>query len=67
MSIETHPKKRVEIMIEAPALTRVTDALDHAQATGYTVMPALAGRGNGGGWQRDDAFGDSGALSVWCA
>lgn len=62
MSIETHPKKRVEIMIEAPALIRVTDALDQAEATGYTVLPALAGRGNGGNWQRDDAFGDSGRI-----
>ncbi|MEE4238032.1 MAG: DUF190 domain-containing protein [Anderseniella sp.] len=62
MSITTHPKKRIEIMIEAPALTRVTAALDRAGATGYTVLPALAGRGNGGNWQRDDAFGDSGRI-----
>ena len=62
MSITTHPKKRIEIMIEAPALGRVTAALDRAEATGYTVLPALAGRGNGGTWQRDDAFGDSGRI-----
>ena len=59
MSIITHPKKRVEIMIEAPALARVTDALDRAEATGYTVLPALAGRGNGGNWQRDDQIRSS--------
>ena len=62
MSINTHPKKRIEIMIEAPALERVTDALDRAQATGYTVLPALGGRGDGGTWRRDDVFGDAGRI-----
>lgn len=59
MSMITHRKKRIEIMIEAPALMRVTDALDKLEATGYTVLPALAGKGMAGNWRRDDAYGDA--------
>lgn len=59
MTLTTHKKKRVEIMIEAPALDRVTQALDRLEATGYTVLPALSGRGTGGSWRRDDAFADA--------
>lgn len=59
MTLTTHKKKRIEIMIEAPALDRVTGALDRLDATGYTVMPALSGRGRGGNWQRDDVFADT--------
>ncbi|MGB7206484.1 MAG: DUF190 domain-containing protein [Anderseniella sp.] len=59
MTMTTHNKKRIEIMIESPALSRVTDVLDDLETTGYTVLPALAGKGMAGNWRRDDAFGDA--------
>jgi nitrogen regulatory protein PII len=62
MKLVTHKKKRIEIMIEAPALDRITEALDRLDATGYTVIPALAGKGMAGSWQRDDAFADAGRI-----
>ncbi len=34
-------KKRIEIFVEAPALHRLTDALEKAGVKGYTILPAL--------------------------
>lgn len=67
MTLTTHSKKRIEVMIEEPALVRITELLDRFDATGYTVLPALAGRGMSGSWRRNDAFGDAGRIvSVVC-
>ena len=59
MNLAHHPKKRLEIIVEAPALHRVLEALDKADVSGYTVLPALEGRGNHGGWNRDDSFNNA--------
>jgi nitrogen regulatory protein PII len=59
MTLVTYPKKRIEIVVEAPALSRVLTALDGAGVLGYTVIPALAGRGLGGQWTRDDSFNNA--------
>jgi nitrogen regulatory protein PII len=61
--IQTHPKKRLEIIVEAPMLPRLLDRLDRAAVTGYTVIPALAGRGLGGGsWRSEGLAGDAGRM-----
>jgi nitrogen regulatory protein PII len=60
--VTTHLKKRIEIILEAPALNRLTDRLNQAGVTGYTIVPALAGRGRGGGWSGDGLAGDAGRL-----
>jgi nitrogen regulatory protein PII len=39
--------------LEAPALHRLTDALDKAGVKGYTILPVLAGSGSDGPWSRD--------------
>jgi PII-like signaling protein len=60
--VATHAKKRIEIILEAPALHRLTDRLDRAGVTGYTILPALAGRGRGGAWSGEGLAGDAGRL-----
>ena len=61
--MRTHAKKRIEIIVEAPVLHRLTDRLDRADVTGYTVIPALAGRGMGGGaWSREGLAGEAGRM-----
>lgn len=42
------PVKRVEVMIGALQLGRLTAALDEARAPGYTVLPNARGRGRRG-------------------
>jgi nitrogen regulatory protein PII len=57
-----HPKKRIEVIVEAPALHRLTEKLDRAGVTGYTVLPALAGRGQGGEWSREGMITETGRM-----
>lgn len=62
MSLVTHKKKRIEVIVEAPVLSRLLDDLDRLSVTGYTVLPALAGRGRTGSWRRDDAVNPAGQM-----
>lgn len=60
--MEMHRKKRLEIILEAPAMNRLTNALDLAGVTGYTALPVLAGKGTTGAWTRDGLVGGAGAM-----
>lgn len=60
--MQTFPKKRIEIMIEAPLANRVTEALDASDVGGYTVFPAIAGKGMSGPWHRDGLVGRVGSV-----
>jgi nitrogen regulatory protein PII len=62
MMVQTYLKKRIEIILEAPALHRLTDRLDKAGVTGYTIVPVLAGRGGEGAWSAEGLAGDAGRL-----
>lgn len=65
--MKTYPKKRIEIVVEAPVLNRLLDLLDKLAVTGYTVTPAIAGRGRGGSWRREGLVGEAGRLiAVFC-
>ena len=50
--MKTFRKKRLEIVIEHPLERRVLALLDEQGVSGYTVMPALAGRGHRGAWRQ---------------
>lgn len=43
-------KRKIEIIVEAPANRLVIDILDRHGVSGYTVMPAQSGRGHTGAW-----------------
>jgi nitrogen regulatory protein PII len=62
--MDTYPKKRIEIVVEAPALSRLLDRLDRAAVSGYTVIPALAGRGREGSWRGEGLAGDAGRMVI---
>ena len=47
-----HIKKRLEIIIEKPALKRACRVLEEAGVKGYTVFPAISGFGGSMQWQR---------------
>jgi PII-like signaling protein len=62
-----YPKKRIDIMVEAPLMQRVLNLLDQQGVSGYTVLSALAGRGQDGAWHRDGVVGRAGALvTIFC-
>lgn len=50
--MQTHQAKRVEIIIEAVMERRLTDALQVAGVTGYTILPVKGGSGRSGTWSR---------------
>lgn len=65
--MKTYPKKRIDIMVEAPLLNRVLAILDEQNVGGYTVLQALAGRGADGSWHQDGLVGRVGSVvQVFC-
>jgi len=62
--METHRRKQVMVICEAPVAGRVTRALDHVPVGGYTVIPALSGFGSEGRWERSGLVGDAGRMVV---
>ena len=64
--METHDAKRVEIVIEAPLESRLTDALTKSGVTGFTVLPVLGGSGRSGQWTREGQIGRAGMVMVIC-
>ncbi len=64
MTLATFHKKRLDIVVEAPVLNRLLDLLDDLAVTGYTVLPALAGRGAEGAWRRAGMVSDAGRMVV---
>ena len=52
---ELFKKKKLEILVEGALAPKVLKLAEEKGATGYTVFPALYGKGRQGGtWQRDD-------------
>ncbi len=65
--MKMYSKKRIDIMVEAPLMTRVLKLLDDLGVRGYTVLPALAGKGQDGSWHRDGQVGRVGSVvQIFC-
>ena len=60
--MQTFPKKEIRIICERPILKRVQDHLSASGVKGYTVFPAMAGRGSEGDWERSGMIGDAGQM-----
>ena len=61
--MQTHKAKRVEIIIEAVMEKRLTDALESAGVTGFTVLPVRGGSGRSGAWSRAGQVSRAGGMS----
>ena len=65
--MQTHPAKRVEIIVESPAERRLLAAMENAGITAYTILPVMGGAGRSGPWSREGQVGRaSGMISVTC-
>lgn len=51
--------KRIEILVDAPLLPRLIDALERCGIGGHTVLPVLSGTGRTGHWREDRLTGTS--------
>jgi len=47
-----HIRKRLELIIEKPAMRRARRVMEEAGVKGYTILPTMGGYGNGMRWQR---------------
>ena len=62
--MQTHTRKQLTVICEAPVASRVTRLLDTVPVSGYTVLPALSGSGSEGEWSREGLVGDFGRMVV---
>ena len=62
--MQTHPKKRIDLIIEMPLLRRVTERFDKAGVSGYSVLPVIAGRGQSGEWSASGQVSEVGQMAA---
>ncbi len=62
--MQTSLKKRLEIIIEMPAVPRLEAVLEKAGVRGWTVLPAKSGRGRNGSWSREGQITDAGRMMM---
>lgn len=60
--IETVIRKRIEILVDTALVRRVTEAIDKAQITGWSVLPVTSGRGRDGRWREERVMGTDKSL-----
>ncbi len=65
--IETVIRKRIEILADTPLVRRVTDAIDRASITGWTVLPVQSGSGREGAWREERVLGTDKSLILTIA
>ncbi|GAA4643758.1 hypothetical protein GCM10023115_17180 [Pontixanthobacter gangjinensis] len=65
--IETVIRKRIEILTDAALVRRVTDAIDRAGITGWTVTPVQSGKGRDGRWREERVMGTDKCLVLTIA
>ena len=60
--MQTHNAKRVAIIVEAPMLRRLTDAIEASGVTGYTIVPVIGGSGRSGQWSAKGQVSRAGGM-----
>ena len=65
--IETVTRKRIEILTDAALTKRVTDAIDAAGITGWTITPVQSGKGREGRWREERVMGTDKVLVLTIA
>ena len=60
--IETVIRKRIEILVDSALVRRVTDAIDKAEITGWSVLPVTSGSGRDGRWREERVMGTDKSL-----
>lgn len=65
--IETVIRKRIEILSDTALVRRVTDAIDRAGITGWTITPVQSGKGREGRWREERVLGNDKVLVLTIA
>ncbi|RIV79958.1 P-II family nitrogen regulator [Pelagerythrobacter aerophilus] len=51
--IETTPRERIEVLVDAPLAPRLAELAETAGITGHTLLRTESGRGRHGEWSED--------------
>lgn len=54
---DTVHRRKLEILVDAPLVRRITAAAEAVGVSGYTLLPTLGGAGHGGRWSDDQVTG----------
>lgn len=65
--IELVVRKRIEILADAALVRKVTDAIDAAGITGWTITPVQSGKGRDGRWREERVMGTDKVLVLTIA
>jgi nitrogen regulatory protein PII len=65
--IETVVRKRIEILTDTRLQKRVSDAIDKAGITGWTIVPVTSGKGRDGPWREERVMGTDKVLVLTIA
>ncbi len=60
--MQTHKKKKIEILVEAPFEEKLTRLLEELGVKGFTVFPVISGKGEHGNWSRRGLVNDVGQM-----
>ncbi|MEO1291613.1 MAG: transcriptional regulator [Pseudomonadota bacterium] len=63
--MQTFPKTRIEILIEAPLKARLAALLDAHGVSGYTIFSAKGGKGADGAWSRTGQIAEIGHMLLF--
>ncbi|MDX1580765.1 MAG: DUF190 domain-containing protein [Alphaproteobacteria bacterium] len=55
--METHPRKKIDVLVDGPLARKVTRLIDDAGVKGYSVFRSIGGRGEDGTWREDQLTG----------
>ena len=65
--VQTVIRKRIEILADNPLVRRVTEAIDAAGISGWTVLPVTSGSGREGPWREERVLGADKSLVITVA
>lgn len=60
--VETVTRKRLEILVDTPLVRKVTQAIEDAAISGWSVVPVTSGRGREGRWHEERVTGSDKSL-----
>jgi nitrogen regulatory protein PII len=62
--VQTHQRKRIDILVDAPLARKVAKKLEAAGAAGYSVFEAVGGKGRGGSWWQGEVSGAETKMNI---
>ena len=63
--VTTHPRKKIEILVDAPLLSRIQQLAKDAEVSGYTLQRTIGGEGGQGRWRAEEVTGGAGSKLVF--